>query len=162
MTVRKMKNYYKEIAMVERSIKQMHMQCGFRHEHADKMEIHPGQIWILCSVEDNPQCTQTDLARDHHISSASVGMSVKRLERAGLLVKQPDENDGRTTRLALTERGHKYARAAREWEQSILRNKFNGFSEEELAQYCGFLQRIKQNLTERMNASEELTDEADL
>ncbi len=136
----------KAIAMTENAVRRLHMQCCYQTVKKWHEDVHPGQITLLCSIQDRPGCTQSELAREHGISCASIGMSVKRLEKAGFLIKRGDENDLRATHLELTEKGAACAQTARKQLQLLAAARLRGFSEEELRQYEGFLRRIRQNL----------------
>ncbi|MEG0913428.1 MAG: MarR family winged helix-turn-helix transcriptional regulator [Oscillospiraceae bacterium] len=137
-------DYKNEISDIDRSIHRLHMKYSFLQ--FKEMDIHPGQIAMLSTLYDNQGCTQSDMAKEHGVSCATVGVSVKRLEKAGLLKKSTDEYDMRTTRLELTDKGEKYAVMAKAVVDKINDVKMRGFSKQELIQYYGFLKRIKLNL----------------
>ncbi len=46
-----------------------------------------------------------DLGRTTHMDPSAVGRQVRQLEAQGLLVREPDPDDGRVTRLRATRRG---------------------------------------------------------
>ena len=75
-----------------------------------------------------------------------MAVSVKRLEKKGLLNKRVDKEDMRFNKIALTEEGAKKAAAAKEGMGAVDKRCFNGFSEEELDALVRFYERMIKNL----------------
>ncbi len=149
-------DYPKEIETTNRAIRKLQMRCGFALFR--DLGTHPGQFPILEAIHRRSGCTQSEIAREQCASNASVGMSVKRLESAGLLKKSSDTYDQRATRLELTPKGERAADEAMAAAERIDEIKLRGFSQEELAQYCDFLHRIRKNLedySQQINTEEQ-------
>ena len=70
-----------------------------------ELNLHQGQAPILNFIWKNPGCTQREVAEAMMISPASVAVSTKRMQKAGLLEKQTDENNLRCNFLQLTPKG---------------------------------------------------------
>ncbi|MEG1352196.1 MAG: MarR family transcriptional regulator [Oscillospiraceae bacterium] len=115
-------------------------------------DLHPKQMPIMDIMLDSRACSQSDIAREQGVSCATVGMSVRRLERAGLIERNVDENDQRANRLELTELGKSCALHGRQVRDDITHKMLAGFSDDELSQYLCFTKRILTNL-------EQVTDE---
>jgi DNA-binding MarR family transcriptional regulator len=73
-------------------------------------------------------------------------MSIKRMQRAGLVEKAADESDMRYNRIKITERGQQISEKCREEFERIDRRMFEGFSEQEIKQLYSFLNRMSNNL----------------
>ncbi len=70
------------------------------------------------------------------------------MEKDGLITRVPVGNDMRLKQLLLTDKAMRYALMIRE-EFTIIENSIiRGFSDEEKAKLAGYLERIKNNLTE--------------
>ncbi|HOO05716.1 MAG TPA: MarR family transcriptional regulator [Ruminococcus sp.] len=110
--------------------------------------LHFGQIAIMKCIEQNENCNQADLAELLGVTPASVAVSTKRLQKAGLLRKETDPDNLRCKRLTLTDEGRKAIesriRIFEEYDQLI----FGSFSEEEKAQLMEFLGRIAGKMQE--------------
>lgn len=70
-----------------------------------EQNAHPGQsfmLWVLCKHEG---ASQRDLAEALGIAAPTVTVMLKKMERAGLVERRPDENDHRCLRVYLTDAG---------------------------------------------------------
>jgi MarR family transcriptional regulator for hemolysin len=85
---------------------------------------------------------QGDLARAIGITEASLVRTVQQLERAGLVERQPDEDDRRANRLHLTAEGSALARKADERLIDLRIELLEGVSDADLAVAVGLLDRI--------------------
>lgn len=85
----------------------------FRQLSAE-LGLHQGQAPILDYIWTHSGCTQKEIADCMMISPASVAVSTKRLQKAGFLEKQTDENNLRCNMLRLTQRGKDVARRFKE------------------------------------------------
>lgn len=74
------------------------------NEAVAEQGLFSGQQDILLIIVENEGLTLSDLAKDLGIASATASVSVKRMEKAGFIVKKPDENDARIIRLYPTEK----------------------------------------------------------
>ena len=133
-----------ELMQLEIAIHMMQTKCNFLlvEEH----RIHPGQIALLMTMKKNGPSSQRTLAQNMNCSPASVGVSVKRLEKAGLLEKQTDAQDLRITRVALTRQGMEFADKCEGLVNIVANRKYEGFCPEEIKNLEDYLLRIKSNL----------------
>ncbi len=125
-------------------IHKLQFKCTFRH-FAD-VDLHPGQLHFLMLLHEQGRLNQTDCARKLGVSSASIGMSVRRLEKAGLIKKSADKNDLRVTKIELTARGKQMADDAKMAGEDLLRIKYAGFSETEIEQLSVYQKKILKNM----------------
>lgn len=63
-----------------------------------------GQQDIVFALTENEGITLSDLAKKLGVSSATASVSIKRMEKAGFIIKKADKNDARITRLYPTEK----------------------------------------------------------
>ena len=82
------------------------------------------------------------------VSPPSIATSVKRMQKAGMIRKIPDENDLRYNRLSITEKGKKQAALCRSGFNQVDRRMFEGFSEKEIELFREFLDRMTANLSD--------------
>lgn len=67
--------------------------------------LHSGQVFILISLWSENGRRQNDIAKSLNLSAPTVNKMIKSLVDARFLKSQKDENDGRATRIWLTEKG---------------------------------------------------------
>ena len=60
---------------------------------------------LLSRLDGDVAMTLGDLGRITHMDPSAVGRQVRQLEEQGLLVREPDADDGRVTRVRATPRG---------------------------------------------------------
>lgn len=111
-----------------------------------KIPLYKGQYELLNYVMENPGCSQAQLACELMISPACVALSVKRLTKAQLLVKEADTENLRCNKLYCTEKAKDAILKSREIMDEFDINAFSGFSDEELKQFENFAQRITDNI----------------
>lgn len=67
---------------------------------------HPGEAVCLRLLAQHDGMSQRDLADMLHLSRPRVTTILQALEKAGTIVRRPDETDQRLTRVYLTAQGH--------------------------------------------------------
>lgn len=113
---------------------------------AQKAGLYYGQPMILEYIDDNPRCTQKELADSLHISPASVATSIKRLEKSGFVTRTTDKSDVRKNRLSLTDSGTDVLNEFRRICDETDKEMFKGFSPQECEMLCNYLERLYSNL----------------
>ena len=108
--------------------------------------FHPGQLMILGALHQMGSCNQRELAGKLSCSPASVGVSVKRMEKSGLVQKLPDEKDLRFSKIQLTPEGNQFALEGRQNCETMVKRMLIDFTQEEQELLCRFLERCGNNL----------------
>lgn len=126
------------------------------HRAASEIGLYDGQMPLLETLEQGGCLTQKALADRLHVSPASVAVSIKRMQKTGVVDKLPSEDDLRYNRIMLTEKGRDLTRRTRELFDRLDDEMFAGFSAEECEQLYEYLCRMIHNL-----AKEDL-EEADV
>lgn len=114
---------------------------------AGEWGLYAGQKIILDFIIKNDRCTQKELAERLFVSQPSIAMSVKRMEKAGLIKREQDENDLRINRLSATEKGTILAEKCRRDFDDIDDGTFKGFTDEELENMKQYLDRMILNIS---------------
>lgn len=109
-------------------------------------ELHPSQLPILWTIVQLGRISQGQIARALGVSRAAVAVSAKRMEKAGLVLREKQPGDQRRTMVALTQKGEAVARRARACQEEMLARRLEGFSPEEMACLMGFYERMNHNL----------------
>lgn len=133
-----------QLAWKIRDIHHLHMQniMGIIENYG----LHSGQPRILHTIAEMNGATQKAIANKLQSSPASLAVSIKRLQKAGLLEKVTDESDLRINQIYLTEKGKKVQ--SESLADLIMFDNYllDGFSPEEILQLDSFLCRIYTNL----------------
>ena len=111
--------------------------------------LHRAQHRMLMTLADHEFESQSALANMLEISTATVAVSLKKLERDGYIQKKVKEGDSRANFIQLTERGKKVVESSREIFESMDKKAVRGFTDEELVLLRTFLGRMYENLSKR-------------
>jgi len=111
--------------------------------------LHVGQEMLLAALQDNDGISQSELADCLMIQPSTVTNSLKRMERAGIVMRRVDSEDQRITRVHITEKGQNLNQAVREQWSRLEDNSFHGFSMEERVLLRRLLIQTYQNLANR-------------
>ena len=136
-----------------RTIVHMHMNCV--KEEFDKNDLqsasHPQILFLLAHGSEN-RASQKEIADRLGVSAPTVAVSVKRMEKAGLVRKVADEKDLRRNLIALTDQGRRVVQESHVVFHAIEKDMFRGLSEQEQEQLKTLFLRIVSNL-ESMGAN---------
>ncbi|MDO4492902.1 MAG: MarR family transcriptional regulator [Clostridia bacterium] len=110
--------------------------------------LHDGQLPLLEAITQMPGSTQQELSESLLVSAASIALSAKRLERAGLICRETDETNRRRNKLSVTEEGAAVAAKHRDQLNEADSAMLRGFSERELTQLAEYLDRMLDNITD--------------
>ena len=115
--------------------------------YVNETKLHKSQhrlLMVLSRMEKN--ISQRDLAEMLNITPAAVAETLKKMEKMGLVNRMVAEQDNRYNQVVLTDKGKKIVKESRKIFQYVDEKMFEGFSEEELDAFEGYLNRIKENL----------------
>jgi MarR family transcriptional regulator, transcriptional regulator for hemolysin len=105
-----------------------------------------GHLPVLVALRDGRASTQRDLARFAKTEQPPMAQMLARMERDGLIRRSPDPNDGRSSRIVLTET----ALARMPDAIAVLlqgnREALDGFTDDEVGQFVALLARLIANL----------------
>lgn len=133
-----------ELSRLERGI---HRCRRSRHQQAmGQMGLCYGQPLTLMILYDEQPICQTKLANLMNVTTASVTVSLKRMEKSGWIVKETNLQDKRYSVIRLTPKGEELAQYCRSEMERINRIQYVGFTEKELEQLADFYKRMNNNL----------------
>lgn len=108
--------------------------------------VYRSQHQILMCIARNPDMSQKEIADRNFVSTATIAVSLKKLEKGGYIAREMNADDNRFNQIRITEKGRKIVQHSFEYFKSTEEAMLAGFSDEELVQFCGFLDRMKDNL----------------
>lgn len=123
------------------------------HKHRYVMEklfdstgVFQGQHRMLMCISDNEFVSQKEIAAHMKISTATVAVSLKKLEKGGYIEKIVDENDNRLNKIVLTDKAKAIVNDSKKMFDTVEDTMFKNFSNEEKQQFKEYLERIEGNL----------------
>ncbi len=125
---------------------------------ASKVGLYFGQPMILEYIIDHDFCTQKEVASAMHISPASAAVTLKRIEKAGLITRTADDADSRKNHLSVTDKGRNALSEFRKICDTTDEDMFRGFSQEDLETLHGLLVRLHSNLDSESFSAEEIEE----
>jgi DNA-binding MarR family transcriptional regulator len=118
------------------------------NEAANAEGLFSGQHHIILLLKEESGLTISQLSERLGVAPATVSVSVKRMEKAGFVIRKPDEKDARIVRLYLTAKGNEIPERIREKMDAQESTITKGFTEEEKLQFCNYLDLAIKNLKE--------------
>ena len=112
-------------------------------------EVLPGQFPVLLGLYDSDGLTQAELARIAGVEQPTMAATLQRMERAGLVRREPDAEDGRRATVFLTERARALERPLVDSARAINRRAVRGLSAEERSLLYRVIGRATTNLAAR-------------
>ena len=116
------------------------------HKLLEKIGVYPGQPPLLFILGKKDGQSQRELAEKLHIKAATLTIMLKRMEKAKLIERRPDENDQRVSRVYLTEQGKKVRAEAKDSLKTIETDCFSNFTPEEQILMRRLLMQMRDNL----------------
>jgi len=99
------------------------------------------QLALLDWVAASPGCGIQDIAEGLGLTAPTVSVSVRRLEKAVMLERRPDPQDGRAVQVFLTIQGRELYQRARAFCQDKMKRLLKGLTAEESATLLTLLER---------------------
>lgn len=108
--------------------------------------LYRGQPPILMLLYKNDGMSQKEMARALNLSPATMTVTLKRMEKAGLVLREMDEHDQRILRVHLSEKGREMCETGESRIGVVTADLLEGFTLEEQQQLNEYLGRIARNM----------------
>lgn len=108
--------------------------------------IGGGQLPVLLELKRWGELNQRELAERTRVTPATMSGTLKRMEKNGLIIRTPDENDARISRVRLTEEGLAQCESSKCIFDETCCRMLEGLDDESIAQLKSLLTRIQENL----------------
>ena len=106
------------------------------------------QIPVFIALQDGARRPQKELARIAGVEQPSMAQLLARMERDGLIRREPDPTDGRSSLISLTEAAVARLAPARAILAQGNQEALAGFDNAEVAQLVGLLRRVLANVSD--------------
>lgn len=110
------------------------------------LPIDVGHIPSLMQVYRNPGITQSGIALNSGMDKGTVARSLKQLEKAGLVLRQTDENDRRVNHIFATQKGNEIKEKVFQIIEELHEVLYRGFDPQEIQQAFSFIERMRGNM----------------
>ncbi|TMA25629.1 MAG: MarR family transcriptional regulator [Deltaproteobacteria bacterium] len=114
--------------------------------HARHLQLTPGQFWFLYAARDLPGATLGELARRQRLDAPTASRVAVALEERGYLRVQPDPDDRRALRIALTAPGAKLVERIEPIATAVRAASVQGMSQREQEMLRALLRKLIGNL----------------
>lgn len=111
--------------------------------------LFSGQQHIILLLKHNEGLTIGQVAEATGVAVATASVSIKRMEKAGLVIRTADEKDARLTKLYLTDKGKAAPEHIREKMDRQEQYVTKGLTNEEVLLLSDLLDRVIENLKEK-------------
>ena len=108
--------------------------------------LYRGQPPILMLLYKNDGMSQKEMARTLNLSPATMTVTLKRMEKAGLVLREMDEHDQRILRVHLSGKGREMCETGESRIGVVTAELLEGFTLEEQQQLNEYLGRIARNM----------------
>lgn len=109
--------------------------------------IFPGQPPVLFRLRRQVEMSQRELAAALDQTPASMTVTLRRMEKAGLIERNMDPADKRVQKVRLTQKGLDVCGIAQSAESVVDEENFVGFSDEEVHTLIGLMARCAENMS---------------
>jgi DNA-binding MarR family transcriptional regulator len=124
--------------------------CRLHHGRARELlheiGLYRGQPRVLDILHEEEGLTHTELATRLQVAPATVSKTLQRMEKAGFLVRQPDPEDERVSRVYLTGAGREIREEMRARLGRLAQDTLRGFDSMDHALLRRLLLRVHENL----------------
>lgn len=108
--------------------------------------LYTSQPFLLFMLQKIKNPTQREIADMLKVSAASTAVTLKRMEKAGLIKRVADLKDKRCNRITITKKGNEIANKCKQKFEEIDTYMYIGFTDEEKEMLLKFYKRIEDNI----------------
>lgn len=114
-------------------------------------ELNPGQGRILFALWQEDDISIRELSVKTQLTKSTLTTMLKRLETAGFLTRNSDEDDERITKVKLSEKSKKLQKKYVDVSSKMTETFYGILTEKEIDEFEGYLRRILDNLLNAKN-----------
>ena len=120
--------------------------------HLKPLNVTRSQWWVLAYLSRKDGMTQSELAQELDLGKVAVGGLIDRLEKNGLVRRDPDPTDRRVNRLFLEPQGRHLLSSLRKANHEFNVRILAGLGDEQLIATAATLEVMKNNLLRFLEA----------
>ena len=116
-----------------------------------EFNVSPGQYPALVMLFEKDGLTQADLCRRIHVEQPTMANTLKRMERDGLIRREPDSTDKRQSRIFLSELAKEVKIRLIEKARKVPEIAMYGLENDEKDKIFNLMSKLIENLNIRLN-----------
>ena len=116
------------------------------YRELEKIGIRPSYRNIMQTLCDNKSLTQLELVKITGLKPPTISLTLRSMERDGIVSRVKNDADRRETHVAITDNGRKMYQKMIAAVEKTQKEMLNGISAKELEQMSSVLQKISDNL----------------
>jgi DNA-binding MarR family transcriptional regulator len=116
--------------------------------------LHPGQELLLMRLFDRDGQTQSELLDAVGLDHSTVSKSLRRMQEAGWLTREPAEHDRRVQLVRLTDRGRALREPIEAMWSALEKISVQGLSADEIESFIALAQVIEKSIADRARAAD--------
>ena len=116
--------------------------------------LAPAQLPVFGAIKTHGPLSQKELVALLHVEQSSMAQLLSRMEKTGLVEREADPNDGRSTRIHLTKRAHKLSSPAHVVLDEGRKVLQNGLTKQELVTLENLLARLFENMSQALQSED--------
>lgn len=120
----------------------------------NKTGVYRSQHQILMYLSDHSQASQKEIADRHHVSTSTIAVSLKKLEKGGYISRIVDQSDNRYNQINLTDRGRQVVEKSRVFFQMMEESMFRDFNQEDFKVMEQLFDKLNRNLVSLLPETE--------
>lgn len=132
--------------IIEKYFKVMKRHRSILERQLNKTGVYRSQHQLLMFIAENPNASQKEIAQMHQVSTATIAVSLKKLEKGGYISRIVDQNDNRYNQICITKKGKLMVDQSVDFFKKVEETMFIGFSHEEIQTLEKFFDRIYSNM----------------
>lgn len=141
-------------SLVEKYIMVNKLHRMYLERELNKSGVYRSQHQILMCLAKHPNASQKEIASQQHVSTATIAVSLKKLEKGGYISRMADRKDNRYNQICITPKGQSVVDGSIQVFRRVEDAFFKGFSEQELDGMEEFLNRMRLNMEYLFQESE--------
>ncbi len=116
------------------------------YKEMDKIGIRPSYRNIMNSLCENESLTQLELVKITNLKAPTISITLRSMERDGIVSRMKNDIDRRETHVAITDKGRKIYQKMLVSIEKIQKKMTNGLTDEEIEQMSGIVKKMSDNL----------------
>lgn len=135
-----------DVRLMMDEFKNLHKSFGDSMVANKESALSFNQCSLLYIIDNCKSTNQKEIAKNLHITPATLSVRLQRLEKAGYLKREIDLNDKRNYLLTITKKGKMLKDETTKLLEEEWLKIFDGFTKSEISQMVGYLERMKKNI----------------
>ena len=127
---------------------------GFAAALLRDLGLHPGQELLLMQLLDRDGQTQSELLDSVGLDHSTVSKSLRRMQEAGLLTREPSERDRRVLHVWLTDKGRAMREPLRNLWSTLEHASTRGLSADEIDTFTRLAGAVEHSVVHRASIQE--------